>query len=84
VKISRTAYLLLAYLLVGALVWFQCYDGMIREIFYSFHLNKNLPSNKPTGDFGILYAFIVVVSLMSCSSLLIKFKLKQFQNVLFK
>jgi membrane-associated phospholipid phosphatase len=26
----------------------------------------------------------VVVSLMSCSSLLIKFKLKQFQNVLFK
>jgi hypothetical protein len=57
---------------------------MIREFFYSFNLNTNMPSNKPTGDFGVLYAFAAAISLMVLSSLLIHFKLARYRGLLFK
>jgi membrane-associated phospholipid phosphatase len=81
-RFYKVTYYLVAYLLLGATVWYQCFDGGVREMYYSFTNNHDFNMN--TDHFSLLYSFLMTAGFMGVSSLLIIFKFKQRHVQLFK
>jgi hypothetical protein len=81
-RFYKITYYIVAYVLLGAAVWYQCFDGGVREMYYSFTNDHNFNMN--TDHLSLLYSFLMAVGFMSTSSLIIIFKCKKHHIHLFK
>jgi hypothetical protein len=70
---TRIIYLIIAYLLMGGAVSFCAYDGFIRELSYSF---VNTPLQSWALSWNVLFAIGVSTIVMTITSLIIHFKIK--------
>ncbi|MDR0826254.1 MAG: phosphatase PAP2 family protein [Mycoplasmataceae bacterium] len=79
---GKIAYYIIAYGLLGFCVWYQCFDGGVREIYYALGHDHTFDINDDR--MCILYTTLMCIGFMVPSSLIIIFKCKKYRSDMFK